>query len=292
MKNMMKIAILALAAVCLTTACDQKKDGKENFKSIVENKDARPVTMGDFVFGEVVIKFNDDQMADNTGNPTLLFQVTESMYKGDVNECLMMMHEGDHAVITVECDSMAKYFGPNMLPPKYVQGQDMTMTFDITISKVKNMQEMMQEEEEKRMGETARIEKYVQAKGITAKPTPEGLYVIVNKKGNGTKVGPGKTAMVNYTGRLLNGKMFDSSIEADAKEGGIFNPNRPYGPIEYNVDKGGLIEGWIMALDGQPAGTQMTLIIPSSLAYKDHGSGADIGPYEPLTFDLEIVEVK
>ena len=53
-----------------------------------------------------------------------------------------------------------------------------------------------------------------------------------------------------------------------------------------------MIKGWEEGVMGQPAGSEITLIIPSELAYGARGAGMDIMPYSPLTFDLTIVSVE
>ena len=53
-----------------------------------------------------------------------------------------------------------------------------------------------------------------------------------------------------------------------------------------------LIPGWDEGVDGQPEGTELTLIMPSKLGYGERGAGNDILPYSPLVFDLTIVSVK
>ena len=67
---------------------------------------------------------------------------------------------------------------------------------------------------------------------------------------------------------------------------------REYKPYEYVVGGQSMIKGWEEGVMGQPAGSEITLIIPSELAYGARGAGMDIMPYSPLTFDLTIVSVE
>ena len=102
----------------------------------------------------------------------------------------------------------------------------------------------------------------------------------------------GKEISVNYTGRLLDGTIFDSSVESDARQGNVYNPQRPYEPMTYVVGRDKLIEGWEQGVMGQPEGTVLQLVIPSALAYGPRQMSAVILPYSPLVFDIEIVSVK
>ena len=150
----------------------------------------------------------------------------------------------------------------------------------------------MQDAQQRQSDEPAEIAAYVKEHGITAKPTADGLYVIVVKKGKGAKVATGKEVSVNYTGHLLDGTIFDSSVESDARRGEIYNAERKYEPMTYVVGRDKLIDGWEQGVMGQPAGTVLQLVIPSQLAYGPRGAGNLIPPYSPLVFDIEILSVK
>jgi hypothetical protein len=102
----------------------------------------------------------------------------------------------------------------------------------------------------------------------------------------------GDTVYVNYTGRTLDGKVFDSSIEAEAKKGGLEQPGRVYEPISFALGEGRVIPGWEQGLLLVNEGAKATFIIPSDLAYGPQGAGADIKPFSTLIFDLELVKVK
>ena len=209
------------------------------------------------------------------------------------------MHVGDQATFAIEADTLAKYLQPEQMPPTYQRGTGMKFYYEINLQDIVTKEELdeereafMAEAQQRQENEPQMIADYVSENGITAKPNADGLYVIVKKRGNGAKVAAGKEVAVNYTGRLLDGTMFDSSVESDAKEGDIYNPNRPYEPLVYTQGRGMLIPGWEQGVEGQPAGSQLQLIIPSALGYGPRGSGQQIPPFSPLVFDLEIVSVK
>ena len=114
----------------------------------------------------------------------------------------------------------------------------------------------------------------------------------MNKKGTGAKVAAGKKVSVNYTGRLLDGTLFDTSREADAKAADKVQPGRTYEPLTYTVGAQSMIKGWDEGIMGQPAGSEITLVMPSELAYGARGAGKDILPYSPLVFNLTIESVE
>ena len=101
----------------------------------------------------------------------------------------------------------------------------------------------------------------------------------------------GDTVLVNYTGKTLDGKVFDSSVEAEAKKGGLDQPGRHYEPIKFAVGAGMVIPGWDEGLLLLNEGSKAELIIPSKLGYGEKGAGDDIKPFSTLLFDVELVKV-
>jgi len=81
---------------------------------------------------------------------------------------------------------------------------------------------------------------------------------------------------VHYTGRLLDGTVFDSSVQRDQ-------------PAEFPVN--GVIPGWIEALLLMPVGSRWELYIPHNLAYGERGAGASIPPFSALIFEVELLEI-
>jgi len=124
-----------------------------------------------------------------------------------------------------------------------------------------------------------------------AQSTASGLHYVITKKGKGAVPERGQTVKVNYTGRLESGKIFDTSIESVARENGMFNPQRPYGPIEIPIGMGRVIKGWDEGIMMIEEGTSATLIIPGHLAYGAQGYPGVIPPNATLIFDIELVEV-
>lgn len=308
MKKLFKMVMMVTCAALLVASCSQQSDidgfkktkSGLHYKFITNNKDGNTLAVGDVIVGELKMFFKNDTVFNNFGNPQRIIRVQESAFPGDINEGLRMLHVGDYAIFAVDCDSMAKMFTGQM-PPNYTPGNGDKMYYEIKVADVITANEMAQEEanyranmEERRLQEPKTIADYISAHNITATPNADGLYIIVRKKGNGPKVEMGKQVQMDYAGYLLDsiGTLFDTSKEKLAKEGGLYNPNREYTPLSYVVGKMGLIKGWENGVMGQPAGTQLTLIIPSELGYGSNGAGNLIEPYTPLRFEIEILSVK
>ena len=105
---------------------------------------------------------------------------------------------------------------------------------------------------------------------------PSGLQYKILKAGDGPKPKASDTVKCHYEGRLINGQVCDSSIRRGE-------------PAEFPV--GGVIAGWVEALQLMPVGSKWQLYIPSELAYGAHGAGQSIGPNETLIFDVELLAI-
>ncbi len=304
MKKFLSFAILATTCAVLFTACNKNNFKKtENgllYKFETTVADGEQPNVGDLLVGELILRLENDTLFSNMGHPDRIFQVAEiPMFKGDIQEGLLMMHKGDKAIFKIPADSIANFMQPNQMPQGYQSGKGQFFYYEITLNDIVTKDELAQEQanfmeemEQRKNDEPATIQKYLADNNITAKPTKSGLYVIVNKKGTGAKVATGKKVAIDYTGRLLDGTLFDTSREADAKAANKYMEGREYKPLEYVV--GGaqsMIKGWEEGVMGQPAGSEITLIIPSELAYGARGA-MEIMPYSPLTFDLTIVSVE
>lgn len=108
--------------------------------------------------------------------------------------------------------------------------------------------------------------------------TKSGLQYIDKVVGKGASPVAGKMVTVHYTGKLTNGKKFDSSV--DRKE-----------PFKFVIGVGQVIKGWDEGVMTMKVGGKRKLTIPSQLGYGTRGAGSDIPPNATLVFDVELLEV-
>lgn len=298
MKKVFKIFAFSIAALAMMTSCGDgwktTKDGLK-YKFIETNKEAQQVKQGDVLVGTCVLKL-DDSVLFKLEQPDRMMMVNPSAFKGDLPEGLLLMHLGDKAIFGVAADSLHK-MGFN-LPDFYKEGTGMRLYYEIALTDIITQDEIAQEQalfrenmQQLQDAERDTLANYIEQNKIKATPDEDGLYIIVNKKGKGEKVEIGRDVAINYTGRLLNGKIFDTSVESVAKANNIYDPNRTYAPLSYKVGRMSLIRGWEKGVINQPAGSKLTLIIPSWLGYGTQGVG-EIPPNSSLVFDIEIVSVK
>lgn len=107
--------------------------------------------------------------------------------------------------------------------------------------------------------------------------TPTGLKFRIVKEGTGRIPTPYNTVEVNYEGKTLEGKTFDSSYARGQS-------------ISFPLTR--VIEGWTEGLQYMREGAVYEFYIPSNLAYKERGAGPDIGPNADLLFKVELIKVK
>lgn len=114
------------------------------------------------------------------------------------------------------------------------------------------------------------------AKRAEVKTTESGLQYEVITEGNGDKPVASDTVVVHYTGTLIDGTVFDSSVERGT-------------PATFGVTQ--VIPGWVEALQMMQVGAKWRLYIPSDLAYGPRGAGGAIGPNSTLIFDVELLQI-
>ncbi|MEQ9848476.1 FKBP-type peptidyl-prolyl cis-trans isomerase [Pectobacterium brasiliense] len=113
-----------------------------------------------------------------------------------------------------------------------------------------------------------------QKEGVNS--TESGLQFRVLTQGEGALPARQDRVRVHYTGRLIDGSVFDSSVQRGQ-------------PAEFPVS--GVIPGWIEALTLMPVGSKWELYIPHNLAYGERGAGASIPPFSALIFEVELLEI-
>lgn len=137
------------------------------------------------------------------------------------------------------------------------------------------MQEVMEKKTAKAKEEgIAFLEQNKTKEGV--KVTPTGLQYKIINEGTGKKPGATSNVTVHYTGKLIDGSVFDSSVSRGE-------------PATFGLNQ--VIPGWTEGLQLLKEGGKAVLYIPSELGYGDRGAGGVIPPYAALIFEVELIKV-
>ena len=200
-----------------------------------------------------------------------------------------------HSPMQNETDSMSYSVGMNIANSLKNGGID-TMNYDLFLEAVKDVLEyshvkmdataanqvvnnfVTKKKEEQVALATAEGTAFLQAnlkkKGV--KVTPSGLQYKIIIQGDGPIPVDGQRVTTHYTGTLINGTKFDSSVDRGQ-------------PTTFGVNQ--VIKGWTEALKMMPVGSKWELYIPQELAYGERAMGANIPAYSTLIFTIELLEI-
>lgn len=134
------------------------------------------------------------------------------------------------------------------------------------------LQQKMTEQQES-VGKAFLAENAKRAEVVTL---PSGLQYEIMVAGTGTKPGASDSVKCHYHGTLIDGTVFDSSVQRGQ-------------PATFGVSQ--VISGWVEALQLMPVGSKWKLFIPSNLAYGQQGAGQHIGPNTTLIFEVELLDI-
>lgn len=214
-----------------------------------------------------------------------IIPMTEPSFWSDFVEGFSMMHKGDSASFIVDIDSsFVNLFGYNTLPPQFsstdimrfeVRLDDFYPESEFRFRMIENIKKNYPAETEKAVSE---LNAYLEKNGVVAQPTSTGLYYVKTQDGTGVKPSKGSTVKAHYTGCLLDGTVFDTSIERGE-------------PIEFVLGVGQVIPGWDEGIALMSKGEKAVLYIPYYLAYGDRDLGV-IPPFSNLVFEVELIDFK
>ncbi len=142
------------------------------------------------------------------------------------------------------------------------------------VSDIQNREKEVQKKKNQAVGESF-LANNAQRKGVIT--LPSGLQYEVLAEGSGEIPKSTDKVKVHYTGTLIDGTVFDSSVQRGE-------------PATFPVT--GVIKGWVEALQLMKTGSKWKLFIPHNLAYGERGAGGQIGPYATLVFEVELLAIE
>ena len=212
----------------------------------------------------------------------MILQMMDPMFAGDIFEGMKMMHKGDSASFIVRTDSTFYTLLRSPMPAEF--SVDDVMKFNIRLNDfypesefaAKQIEYMKNTFVDETFAAEEELDKYFKDNGIKAITTSTGLNYVKTKDGNGEKPQVGTMVKVHYTGKLLDGTVFDSSVTRNE-------------PFQFVLGIGQVIPGWDEGLQLMSKGEKAVLYIPYYLAYGNMGSGP-IPPFATLMFEIELID--
>lgn len=285
---------LILVALCLlisATSCSRFPGYKSTgtglyYKTIVKGT-GNKVQPGDIIHPRLAYYINDSLLFTTAYlSEPAIDQVHESLFSGDIYEAFAMMHVGDSMSFMISADStFRKQFNQEQLPSYLKPGDylrwevviDDAMTEEAYLAEMQKQQQKMQEEQAVLEQQSkAEFAAWLTANGVKAEPRESGLIYVCTKKGKGPKPGYKQKVKVHYTGKLLDGTVFDSSVERGE-------------PIAFTLGVGQVIKGWDEGIALMSKGEKGILYIPYDLAYGLRQNGP-IPACANLIFEVELVD--
>jgi len=213
------------------------------------------------------------------------FVIDSPAYSGAIEDCFMMMSEGDSSAFLLLCEA---FFNRTLLSkiPSFLSKSD-SIIIRVKMLEIQSQEDYLKQKREflswaQDFGDYEKVflQHYLEQEKINEAPTKSGLYKILKKKGNALKPEKGDTVTVDYEGKFLNGKYFDSTKKRKSNFEFVFG-------TEWQVVKG-LEEAIGMMTEGEKA----VFIMPSGLAFGEEGSSNNVvPPYTSVIFEVELLRI-
>ena len=212
----------------------------------------------------------------------MILQMMEPLFVGDIFEGIKMMHKGDSASFIVRTDStfytllrspMPSEFSVNDIMKFNIRLNDFYPESEFASKQIEYMKNTFVEET---LAAENELDRYFKDNGIKPITTSTGLNYVKTKDGNGIKPQVSTMVKFHYTGKLLDGTVFDSSVTRNE-------------PFQFVVGIGQVIPGWDEGLQMMSKGEKGVFYIPYYLAYGNTGSGP-IPPFATLVFEVELID--
>jgi len=292
MRNLFLCFLVALTAFSCSQSDYPGYDLSENGLNyrIVDDQDGLQVAVGDFINVRIQYKTMSDSVffdSDQEIVPVWI-PVNKPSFRGDIMEGLAMLSVGDSASFVVRADTFFRMTIGALSFPSFLE-KDSMMYVNLRVLEVKTQSEFAQEKQilaqevEKQFAELKEKEMldlkyYLKINNITQTPTESGLIFIPVKVGSGPRLITGQTVRCHYTGTLIDGQIFDSSVGKN--------------PLEVVVGSPDLIDGFNEALTMMSVGSQATVIMPSKIGFGRSEIDSPIPPYATVIFDITVVSAE
>ena len=213
---------------------------------------------GDIIEMHIVYKQGDTAITNSyrDGEPVLM-RLKEASYKGDIMDGLAKLGIGDSATFHLDPEEVHGDF-----VPKHLQ-ENPQITYHVKILDFWN--------------EDEKIDDFIEKEGLEMERTESGLRYNYTERGDGASPEKGDYVTTHFTGKLLDGEVFESSYDDE--------------PFSFTAGYDHPVKGWDEMVMKMQEGDKAQVLIPSSLAYKEGGTDFGIPPFATLFMEIELLEV-
>ena len=278
---------LFIIATIFFSSCTNNVKELENGVSLKYFKNGS----GDFVENGEIIMFNllyydnegNEQFRSQPNEPVL--QQKDSLWENiPFLNVISTLKEGDSVFFQLSLDQFLGFIPGANYPDSlgselmsFYAGIEDIMTREEFENYQKEQYEKMKMNDDQQLSiDLELIDNYLKENNIEAIKTESGLRYVVQKEGEGRNAAPGDNVSVHYTGMLLNGEVFDSSLERQ--------------PLSFTLGQGMVIQGWDEGISYFNKNAKGTIYIPSYLGYGVRGAGGAIPPNAVLVFEIELID--
>jgi FKBP-type peptidyl-prolyl cis-trans isomerase FkpA len=274
----LRIFILLFSATLLAQAGKWQTSPSGLKYKVIKDVKGTNAAFGNYVsINFQFLNYKDSLINSNAGKEPLEI-LLQKTFKGSLEEGMTMMSVGDSMIFQIQSDSLGF---PTTRPPFLPMGSmvyfRVKMLNVYTEEQFKAVQEKKIAEQKK--AEDVQLQDYIKKNNLVATKLPSGMYIVIQSPGAGAQAEAGQNVEVHYTGKLLNGQVFDSSVGRGS-------------PFSFALGQGRVIQGWDVGIAELKVGTKAVLLIPSYMGYGPQGAPPSIPANAILIFEVELLGIK
>ena len=291
MNRAITISFLIAVSILLSTSCDRfarypgyKKAPHDIYYQLhtLGDSDSLQARPGDYITANLTYLTMDDSVFFNG---TRKLQVKEPAYEGAVDECFMMLAVEESATFIIPADNFFAVTLQSPLPRFISAGGNVKIRVELLeiqpeADYLKEKEAFLSWIEDFGDYEKVILKQFIAEEKLDVAPQQSGIYYLNLRQGSGKKIEAGDTVTVNYEGRFLNGRFFDSTVKRRQPFQFVYG-------TEWQV-----IEGLEEAIGMMREGEMSLFILPSEMGFGNTGSSSRIiPPFTSLIFEVEILKV-
>ena len=293
------LIVLTLAGFACST---NTKETPKGYKyAVVKEGNGELASAGQFMLLNMIFRDGSDSVWNDSRDSEIpmIYPVTQPSAESEgIDEILPLLKKGDSVVFSIPAKVLFEKTWKQPIPEEV--DAESNFTFNIGVYDILTETQLRALEQDfftKRTSvqlekDLAQIDAALTASNVEAQRTTSGLRYTILKEGEGANAAPGNEVFIHYAGYLLDGTLFDTSMESVARENNALTPGRTYEPLSLSAGSGQVIPGWEEAILLMNKGSKMRVWIPSTLAYGPQSRSALITANSILVFDMEMVDIK